>query len=167
MHDEEPPQLRARYIVLSLFFVLSFKEIIRLGRRYPFPRPPNCLKEGCKSQRLWGHGYVEIYFEGYKRPICLRRYRCDDCGCVYTIRPFGYWSRHNVAVRIIFQRLCHRIKHGEWDKRGGFTRQRQGHWLRALKKNIRTYLGMSFEGSISEGFHELMHRGRLPILRSG
>jgi len=100
--DEESPQLRARYIVLSLFFVLCFKGIIRLGRRYPFPRPPNCLKEGCKSQKLWGHGYVEAYFDGYNFPICLRRYRCDDCGCVHTIRPFGYWPRHHVPVRSPF-----------------------------------------------------------------
>ena len=151
---------------MSLFFMLCFKEIIRLGRRYPFPRPPNCLKEGCKSQRLWGHGYVEIYFDGYNTPICLRRYRCHDCGCVYTIRPFGYWSRHKAPVRIIFQRICHRIKQGVWDKSDGLTRQRQGHWLRALKKNIRTYLGMSFEGSILEGFYELINTGRIPIQRT-
>lgn len=116
---------------------------------------------------MWGHGYVEAYFEGYDCPVYLRRYRCDDCGCVYTIRPFGYWPRHHVPVRIIFRRLCHRIKQGVWDRRGGFTRQRQGHWLRALKKNIRTYLGMNFEETIFEGFYELMHIGRTPVLRAG
>lgn len=139
--DEESPQLRAQDVILSLFFVLCFKEIMRLGRKYPFPRPPNCLKEGCKSHRVWGHGYVEAYFDGYEEPICLRRYRCDDCGCVYTIRPLGYWPRHHVPVRVIFQRLCHRIKHGVWDRGHGYTRQRQGQWLRALKRNIKAYLG--------------------------
>ena len=167
MLDEETPQLRAKEIVLSLFFVVCFKEIMKLGRRYPFPRPPNCLRDGCKSSRLWGHGYVEAYFEGYNTSIYLRRYRCDDCGCVYTIRPFGYWPRHHVPARIIFQRLCHRIKQGVWDRSKGLTRQRQGHWLRALKKNIRAYLGMSFEGSIAEGFYDLIHTGRIPVQRSG
>lgn len=167
MANEESPLLRARHTILSLFLVLCFKEIIRLGRKYPFPRPPNCLREGCRSRRLWGHGYVEAYFDGYDTPIYLRRYRCAECGCVYTIRPFGYWPRHHVPVKIIFQSLCHRIKHGVWDRGNGFTRQRQGHWLRALKKNIMTYLGMSFEGSILEGFHELIHKGRMPVLRPG
>ena len=135
---------------------------MRLGRRYRFPRPPNCLKEGCKSQRLWGHGYTEAYFDGYDKPICLRRYRCEDCGCVYTIRPFGYWPRHHVPVRIIIQRLCQRIKQGVWDKSKGLTRQRQGHWLRALKKNIKIYIGLSFQGSIwgvlSSGKHKELFR---------
>ena len=140
---------------------------MRLGRRYPFPRPPNCLKEGCKSQRVWGHGYVEAWFEGYNTPICLRRYRCHDCGCVYTIRPFGYWSRHKAPVRIIIQRLCQKIKQGVWDKSDGLTRQRQGHWLRALKKNIKTYLGMSFGGSVLEGFYELINTDRIPAQRTG
>ncbi len=165
--DEESPRLRARCIILSLFLVVCFKEIIRLGRRYPFPRPPNCLKEGCRSQRLWGHGYVEAYFDGYNVSICLRRYRCDDCGCVYTIRPFGYWPRHHVAVRIIFQRLCHRIKQGVWDRSNRLTRQRQGHWLRALKKNIKSNIGLNFGGSILEGFYGLMNTGRIPVQRSG
>ncbi len=167
MADEETPRLRARYIVLSLFFVVCFKEIIRLGRGYRFPRPPNCLRDGCKSRRLWGHGYVESYFDGYDVPICLRRYRCDDCGCVYTIRPFGYWPRHHVPVRIIFQRLCHRITQGVWDRSNGLTRQRQGHWLRALKKNVKTYLGINFSGAVTEGFYELTHSCRIPILRAG
>ncbi len=75
--------------------------------------------------------------------------------------------RHKVPVRIIFQRVCHRIKQGEWDKSKGLTRQRQGHWLRAIKKNIMTYLGMSFGGSVLEGFHELIYRGRIPVQRTG
>jgi hypothetical protein len=72
-----------------------------------------------------------------------------------------------VPVRIIIQRLCGRIKEGVWDRSRGYTRQRQGHWLRALKKNIRTYLGLNFGGSIFEGFYELMHTGRMPVLRAG
>lgn len=164
---KKSPQLWAKDVILSLFFVLCFKEIMRLDRKYPFPRPPNCLREGCRSSRIWGHGYVEAWFEGYDSPICLRRYRCDDCGCVYTIRPFGYWPRHHVPVRVIFQRRYHRITHGMWDKSHGFTRQRQGHWLRALPRNIRAYLGLTFGGTVLEGFYELMHTGRMPVLRAG
>lgn len=151
--------------LLSLFLMICIKEIFRLGRAYPFPRPPNCLKNGCSSNRIWGHGFADIYFDGYETPLCLRRYICADCGCVYTIRPFGYWSRHHVSVRIIFNSLCHRIKHGVWDK-SFFSRQRQGNWLRALRLNIRTYLGMSFRGDGVEGFYELLHILVIPVIRT-
>jgi hypothetical protein len=62
---------------------------------------------------------------------------------VYTIRPFGYWPRHHVPVRIIFNSLCHRVKHGVWDN-GLFTRQRQGNWRRAFLRNIKTYFRNEF-----------------------
>jgi hypothetical protein len=41
----------------------------------------------------------------------------------------------------------------------------QGNWLRALKKNIKTYLGMDFAGELMEGFHELISAGRIPVQR--
>lgn len=152
------------YGILSLFFMLSIKEIFERGRDYPFPRPPNCLKDGCRSGRIWGHGYVEAYFEGYETALVLKRYICAECGSVYTIRPLGYWPRHHVPIRIIFQRLCHRVRYGVWG-RSYFSRQRQGHWLRALQGNLKVYLGTSFTGSVVEGFFELLHKDKIPIIR--
>lgn len=151
--------------ILSLFFMVCIKELLCLGMKYPFPRPVSCLKEGCKSKRLWGHGFRDSYFEGYASALLLKRYVCADCGCVYILRPFGYWPRHHVPVRIIFRNICHRIKHGVWD-RSCFSRQRQGHWLRALRNNILKYLGMAFSGSLMEGFFELLHKMRVPAARS-
>jgi hypothetical protein len=145
--------------------MLCIKEIFVFGRKYPFPRPPTCLKEGCGSGRIWGHGYVDAYFDGYGTALVLKRYICADCGCVYTIRPFGYWPRHHVPIRIIFRRLCHRVNHGVWDKTS-ISKQRQGHWLRALQRNIKAYLGMSFFGDVMEGFYELLHKDKIPILRA-
>ena len=163
MEDGAPP-LRPKHNLLSLFFFISIKDIFRLGRAYIFPRPPNCAR--CKSNRLWGHGYVEAYFDGYDSPISLRRYRCDDCGCVYTIRPFGYFPRHHAEIRIILYRICHRITKGVWDKSKGLSRQRQGHWLRALIKNIRTYLGFDLKGDVVDGFYDLVHKYIVPVIRS-
>ena len=122
------------------------------------------MKEGCKSHRIWGHGYVGAWFEGYDKALCLKRYICADCGCIYTIRPLGYWPRHHVPIRIIFRSLCHRVTQGVWD-RTSFTKQRQGHWLRALGRNIRIVLGLDFTGDLMEGFFELLHRGRVPVVR--
>lgn len=124
------------------------------------------MRDGCGSPRVWGHGFVVRYFDCCLGPVELRRWRCQDCGCVYIMRPFGYWPRHHAPVRVILKSLCHRILRGLWDKALGLTRQRQGHWLRALKKNILAFLGMSFEGGMMFGFHELVPLLRVPVLRS-
>lgn len=153
-----------RYGILSLFLMVCIKEIFRQGRSYEFPRPQNCLKEGCGSGRIWKHGFIDAYFEGYETALCLRRYICADCGCVYTIRPFGYWPKHHAPIRIIVERICHRLTHGAWG-RSAFTRQRQGHWIRALRNNIKTYLGLGFSGNNAEGLYALVHMGLQPVAR--
>ncbi len=49
---------------------------------------------------------------------------------------------------IIMKRIGHRLREGVWDRSQGLTRQAQGNWLRALKKNIKLYLGMDFIGAL-------------------
>jgi hypothetical protein len=142
--------------------MISIKEIFDQGRNYSFPRPPNCLR--CDSTRIWGHGYVEVYFDGYNTAIELKRYRCDDCNRVYTIRPFGYWSRHHVSITVIVQRLWYKVEHGIWDK-DTITRQRQLHWLKALKKNRLVHLGISYGGDFWKGICDLIHLEKIPIQR--
>jgi hypothetical protein len=82
------------------------------------------------------------------------------------MRPFGYWPRHHAPIQVILKSLCHRILRGFWDKTLGLTRQRQEHWLRALKKNILTYLGLGFCGGVMFGFHVLVSILSVPVLRS-
>jgi hypothetical protein len=67
---------------------------------------------------------------------------------------------------IIIKRIVHRLKEGMWDTGNGLTRQAQGSWLRALKKNIKVYLGMDFIEGLMEGFHELISSGRIPVQRA-
>jgi len=152
---------------LSLFLLVCIKEIFERGRGYQFPRPEHCLKEGCGRDRIWGHGYVGIWYYGYESLVYLRRYRCADCGCVYTIRPAECWPRHRTPIMIIMKRISHRICEGVWDISRGLTRQAQGNWLRALKKNIKLHLGLDFTMGLMEGFHELIAAGRIPVQRTG
>jgi hypothetical protein len=152
--------------LLSLFFMMSVKVIFQQGRKYPFLRPRSCLREGCGSSRMWGHGFVVRYFDDCNGHVLLRRWRCPDCGTVYTMRPFGYWPRHHTPVRIIMKSLCHRVLRGFWDKALGLTRQRQDHWLRALRRNVLSHLGMSFGGGVMSGFHELIPILSVPVIRS-
>ncbi len=107
---------------------------------------------------------MDAYFDGYDGALCLKRYVCADCGCVYRLRPFGYWSRHHVPARIILDCLCRRIRQGVWGG-GALSRQRQGHWLRALKGNILGFLGLSAGGDLLDGFHELLEWGKVPVRR--
>jgi hypothetical protein len=166
LRDEVLRASGERCWLLSLFFWMSVKEIFRLGRDCPFPRPRKCQRKGCGSTRIWGHGFVERYFDNCDDPVELRRWRCADCGAVYLMRPFGYWPRHRASITIIVKSLCHRVLHGFWDKTLALSRQRQGHWLRALRKNISAFIGMSFGGGLMYGFHELVPLIKVPVLRS-
>jgi hypothetical protein len=47
------------------------------------------------------------------------------------------------------------------------SRQRQRHWLKALVKNIKAYLGMDYAGDMLDGFFELLELGRVPVKRTG
>jgi len=144
---------------------MCVNEIFRLGKGYAFPRPEKCLVEGCGSFRIWGHGFVLRYLECFNTPLWFKRWRCPDCGCVYTVRPVDYWSRHHLPAKTIVSSLSYRITHGFWDKTPALTRQRQGHWLRALKKNIAMRLGVDKMGDLIKGFNELFPMQLVPVLR--
>ena len=155
-----------RYRLLSLFIVMCVKEIFRLGKEYPFFRPERCQREGCASAKVWGHGFVLLCIDGFCEPLWFRRWRCPLCGCVHTIRPRGYWARHQTPISVIVESLSYRLTQGFWDKTLGLTRQRQGHWLRALRKNVKAWLGMDKSFDLIDGLYQLISLGRVPILRS-
>lgn len=144
---------------------MSVNEIFRLGKEYAFPRPEKCYVAECGSSRIWGHGFVLRYLDCFATPLWFKRWRCSDCGCVYTVRPEGYWPGHHVPVKTIVSALSHRIVHGFWDKTLLSTRQRPGHWLRALKKNIGVWLGIDRMNDLIPGLHELISRQMIPVLR--
>jgi len=145
--------------------MVCIKRLSELGKHYPFPRPVACVR--CKSSRLWGHGFKQKLYDGYSCALPQRRYICADCGCVYTLCPFGYWPRYQSSAIVILSSVCRRIRDGAWDKGNLLSRQRQEHWLRALGRNIKAHLGMDFEESDLEGFYELLHRGRIPVSQAG
>ena len=103
-----------------------------LDRAFPFYRPERCLREGCKSTKIWGHGFVLLCIEGYDKPLPFRRWRCPTCGCVYTIRPCGYWSRHSAPVWTIAEVLRYRLTHGFWNNLG-VVRTRRGEYALAVE----------------------------------
>jgi len=114
--------------------------------------------------RLWGHGFVSAYFDGYWEPLWLRRYRCPLCRLVLRLRPSGYFQRFQASIETIRQSLAHRFYDHLWPP--GSNRQRQGHWLRSLFKKAKVYLGLSGLGGIEEVFDQLVSLGINPVSRS-
>ena len=147
---------------MILFIAAKIKDIFRLGRKYPWPRPEVCPQ--CNQSNVWGHGYVLAYFDGFSDGLLLKRYRCPGCGCVMRVRPKRYLSRFQAPIDNIRYRLAHRLRYGRWPP--GVSRSRQGHWLRSLRRKVLSYLGLDWERGLLEGFSHLLCRGVNPVSRS-
>ncbi len=139
------------------------KTLVARGRNYPWDRPQQCPK--CQSVRLWGHGYVEAYFdEAGNQSVLLKRYRCPECGLVIRLRPVGYWRRIQATIATVRQCVVERLEKGRWPPQCLSARAR--HWLRGLRRQVRTHLGMSYADKLAEGFSELVNRGVCAVSRA-
>ena len=149
--------------VLILFVEVCVKRLVGLGRKYPWEKPERCPK--CGGVRVWGHGYVTAYFdEAGSQSVDLKRYRCPECRVVIRVRPVGYWRRIQAAVAAVRRCVMDRLEKGRWPP--GSNPARQRHWLRALKRQVRTHLGMSYAQSLAQGFAELLRRGVCAVCRA-
>jgi hypothetical protein len=155
---DAPPNQRA---LLILLVEICVKMLFEMGKDFPWRRPPCCLR--CKG-RVWGHGFVQACFDGYREPLWLRRYRCAECGMVMRLRPKGYWSRFQATAARIRDCLAHRLRTGRWPP--GLSRGRQGHWFTALKRRVFAYLGGAWTQRLMEGFERLLTMGQIPVSRS-
>ncbi len=157
----DAPQPESTFLILLID--LCVKTLARVGRDYPWRRPERCPR--CGGVRVWGHGFVGAYFdEAGSEMVFLKRYRCPECRVVIRMRPSGYWRRVQASIAKIRQCLFHRIRKGRWPPRSNPPRQR--YWLRALKRQVRGQLGMSWAEKLEEGFEELLHRGICAVSRS-
>ena len=113
---------------MILYSEVSVKEIFKKGKGYVWRRPERCPE--CGSGRLWGHGYVTRYFEGFEEALWMKRWRCVDCGGVHTMRPEGFWRRFRHTVVRILKSLKEKISGGGW--LGELSRQAQQYWWRGF-----------------------------------
>ena len=145
-------------MILSVSVFLN--EIYCQGKNFKWQRPECCPR--CGSVRVWGHGFVAAFFDGFDQCVYLRRYRCPDCGCVIRMKPQGYFNRFRARIDTIRTCICHRLTAGRWI--GKMSRSRQRHWLCALKKKAVAFLG--FDYSLIEAFDRLMSMGHIPVSRT-
>ena len=156
------PKGFSRSGAMVIFFPVILKELFRLGRNYPWLKPESCPR--CSSYRLWGHGYVSAYFDGYDQPFTLRRYRCPDCGCVIRLRPKGYFERFQASIASIRSSIISKDGCGRWI--GGIGRTRQGHWFRFLCRRIKAFLTNAWSQGVVVGFDRLYRMGQIPVSRA-
>jgi hypothetical protein len=146
---------------MVIFFPVIIKELFVLGRKYPWRKPDSCPR--CCSYRLWGHGYVPAYFDGYDQFFWLRRYRCPDCGCVVRMRPKGYFRRFQASIEVIHSSIESKACKGRWIF--GISRTRQGHWFRSLCRRITAHLTDAWDQGFAAGFDRLCRMGQIPVSR--
>jgi hypothetical protein len=118
---------------------VNVKKLCELGKKYPWPRPKRCLS--CNSPRVWGHGYVRRYFEGYTQPLWVKRLRCPDCHIVYTLRPDLFYRGFRYSLWTILSSLVTRIVQHRFMP--CLPRQKQQYWYKGLlfqAQRLRTVL---------------------------
>jgi hypothetical protein len=114
---------------------INVKEIIKLGKKYPWKRPERCPV--CMDTRLWGHGYVCRYLEKCEQLVYLKRYRCPDCRSVHTCRPGEYWKGFFYSIQSIIRSLIHKIRYNSYLT--DISRQVQSYWYKGLMFQISRY----------------------------
>ena len=107
---------------------VDVKSLVELGKNYPWPKLLRCLS--CSSSRVWGHGYVRRYFEGYLAPLWVKRLRCPDCHTVYTLRPDHFYPRFRYSLWTIFTSLMTKVVHHRFMP--CLPRQNQQYWFKGL-----------------------------------
>ena len=114
---------------LILHFAVDVKALFSCGKRYCWPRPARCRV--CSGSRLWGHGYVPRYFEGFWDALWVKRFRCRDCFSVHTCRPSGFLKGIRFSGEVVSEGLHSKIEEGRWHSLA--SRQNQQYWYRCLR----------------------------------
>jgi hypothetical protein len=155
------PVGRLKDVSMILPVLVRLKDIVTLGRDFPWPKPVGCPR--CKGNRLWGHGFVGAFFDGVPGQVLLRRFRCPGCGFVLRLRPDGYFKRFQTRVSSIRLRIVYRLLSGRWLE--GLSRSRQGYWLKNLRRRVIARWGLSWKDRLIQGFDILFKSGEIPVSR--
>ena len=95
----------------------------------------------CLGLRLWGHGYVERYFDREPAPLWMKRWRCPDCKAVHTMRPQTHWRRFLAPWWLILVSLLQKLLLARRLSMAG--RQRQQYWMRGYLKQRQAAGGLA------------------------
>ena len=113
---------------------LRLDDLIRQGKDFKWERPCACPK--CQG-KIWGHGFVPRYFQGFSGVFWIKRFQCTVCRAVLVFRPSGFWPRLQSSINTIYQALLVRLQSRRWPE--DLPRQRAGHWLSGFHRLLRRY----------------------------
>jgi len=126
------PSLKGGKLLL-LFFRICLEKLQALGKDFPWIKPYFC--PNCHSSRFWGHGFVLRYFSEISTGLWLKRFRCDDCRVVFTVRPVEYPPGFQYPWKDIRRSIADKLK-GKIYRRD-LPRQNQQYWLKAFQFQCR------------------------------
>lgn len=139
---------------------LDFNLLLALTKDFTWPRPSHCPR--CRNPKLWGHGFVDACFDGIDAVVPLKRYRCCNCRCIIKLRPEGYFKRFQAPIETIRTSIDSMVTAGKILQ--NISRQRQRHWLVALKKKAAAVYGLGAD--LKTAFEELITMGLIPVSRA-
>ena len=145
---------------MLIFEVICFVKLQKLGKSYPWKKPPHCPH--CKG-RIWGHGYVMRYFDGYSQAFFLKRYFSPDCGRVFCLRPKSHWPRFQASRDFVYNFIKTQCKESQIKP----INSRNKNWLKYSKQWILSHFG--FLNSPEEyllNFKKLIKEKWVPISRN-
>jgi transposase-like protein len=149
-------QLPPQDTLLILHFPIDFKSLSENKKQYPWPKISRCPR--CQGGRVWGHGYVNRFFDEAPEGLWMNRYRCPDCGAVHTVRPDTHWRGFWASWTLILICMVRKLKKDRWLQR--VDRQRQQYWWKGFRQQATRYSGIL---DFSEALRELVRR---PIIVS-
>lgn len=164
--DRSTPETRGRFTdpqnrtIMILLVFAKLNEIYDQGRKFNWIKPDQCPR--CSSVRIWGHGYVTAYFDGFAQGLLLRRFRCPDCHCIIRMKPKGYFRRFQASIHTIRSCLTKRLTDGKWSI--AISKSRQRHWLLNLKRKAMAFFGPCKD--LMAAFNRLMQLGYTPVSRA-
>jgi hypothetical protein len=123
------PKSTTREAPLILYLSVDFTELQTLGKAYCWPRPKRCVR--CNGNRIWGHGYVARFFDEVADAMWIKRWRCPDCGAVYTMRPMTHWRGFWADRETILKSLRAKESESRWLAHLG--RERQQYWRQGFQ----------------------------------
>ena len=145
---------------MILFVAVDLKQVSALGRNFPWKKPKLC--PCCQQSHLWGHGFSDTIFEGYRSALPMKRFLCPACGGVIKCRPKGYFSRFQTAIDKIKSHLVKRINTGRWPCHSSRGR----YWLAALKRQTLAHLGLEWLKRLVQAFERLWQLNIVPVSMS-
>ena len=123
------PTSTYRVAALIVYLSVDCNDVSRLEKAFSWPTPGVC--PSCGASRLWGHGYVRRFFDGFGVALWMKRWRCPECRAVHTARPDRFWRGLWADRATIIASMGEREHHKRWLPTP--SRQRQQYWWRGFQ----------------------------------